>query len=475
MNREEAIAILEMDREEAIAKIIELGEKAEKYDKQTVDKEVTTPSGMKPVYEKPNHRKRCKRPGQKKGHPGITRQRPPYIDKKEEHSLEQCPNCGNQLGKPATRRTRIVEDIPPVKVEITEHTINGYWCPKCREIVEPTVEKALPGSTLGLNLIILSAWLHYGVGTSVSNVVKILRCLAGITVSPGGLTHAWQRVANILEPVYDAIGEKVQNSAFLHADETGWRVNGITHWLWCFANKLYCYYIIDARRGSPVLLEFFKITFQGILICDFWGAYNKLKTLAKQRCLYHLFTELVKVDKKNKSPAWIMFRKQVTRLLRDAIRLSQAKDKLDPTVFQRRKEKIYQRLDALIEKQWEDKDCKRLIKRLKRHRCELFTFLDHKEVSPFNNHAEQQMRAPVISRKISQQNRSDKGAKSQAIFMSLFRTCHLQKIDPIAATLDIVRALVFGKMGKDALDSFLKTRTVDSESYGQQRSAEVSA
>lgn len=456
MNREEAIAILEMDREEAIAKIIELGEKAEKYDKLTANIEVATPSGMKPTYEKPNHRKRRKRPGRKKGHPGVARQRPKHIDKREEHTLEQCPRCGNQLGKPATKRTRIIEDIPPVKVEVTEHAINGYWCSNCQEIVEPTVEKALPCSTLGLNLIVLSAWLHYGVGISVSNVIKILRCLAGVIISPGGLTQAWHRVAMILEPVYDAIGEKVQDSAFLHADETGWRVNGITHWLWCFANKVFCYYVIDARRGSPVLLEFFKRAFKGILVCDFWGAYNKLKALAKQRCLYHLFSEFVKTDKRNKSPIWKKFRKQVGRLLRDAIRLSDARDKLDPAVFQQRKDRIYQRLDALIQEHWNDKDCQRIIKRLKRHRCELFTFLEYEGISPFNNHAEQQMRPPVINRKISQQNRSDKGAKAQAIFMSLFRSCLLQKLDPIQVILDIVRDLVFRKMSQSSVDNFFK-------------------
>lgn len=457
MNREEAIAILEMDREEAIAKIIELGGKAEKYDKLVANAEVSTPSGMKPVYEKPNSRKRRKRPGQKKGHPGVARQRPTHIDKREEHTLEQCPICGNQLGEPAGKRTRIIEDIPPVKVEVTEHTINSYWCSHCKKTVEPVVEKALPCSTLGLHLIIMSAWLHYGVGISVGNVIRILRCLAGVIISAGGLTQAWQRIANIMEPVYNAIGEKVQDSAFLHADETGWRVNGVTHWLWCFANKQFCYYVIDPKRGSPVLLEFFKRTFKGILVCDFWGAYNKIEALAKQRCLYHLFSEFVKTDKRNKSSIWKSFRKQIGRLLCDAIRLSDARNKMDTVVFQRRKARIYQRLNALLQEHWSDKDCKRIIKRLKRHRCELFTFLEYEGISPFNNHAEQQMRPPVINRKISQQNRSNQGAKAQAIFMSLFRTCVLQKLDPIQVILDIVRNLVFRKASQDtAVDDFFR-------------------
>ncbi len=39
--------------------------------------------------------------------------------------------------------------------------------------------------------------------------------------------------------------------------------------------------------------------FGGILITDFWGAYNAIETLAKQRCYFHMFTELVKADQRN--------------------------------------------------------------------------------------------------------------------------------------------------------------------------------
>ncbi|WP_034622980.1 IS66 family transposase, partial [Desulfovermiculus halophilus] len=76
------------------------------------------------------------------------------------------------------------------------------------------------------------------------------------------------------------------------------------------------------------------------------------------------------------------------------------------------------------------KDVNRLIKRLKRHQKELFTFLDY-DVSPENSHAEQQIRGPVISRKISQQNRSEAGADAQAVLMSIFRTSYLQGRNPV--------------------------------------------
>ena len=61
-------------------------------------------------------------------------------------------------------------------------------------------------------------------------------------------------------------------SAVLHADETGWRMDGKTHWLWCFTNDHTTFYMVDRSRGSPALKRFFKEAFDGILVTDFGGS-----------------------------------------------------------------------------------------------------------------------------------------------------------------------------------------------------------
>lgn len=245
-----------------------------------------------------------------------------------------------------------------------------------------------------------------------------------------------------MEPFYDDIGQKIAQSAVLNADETGWRLNGITHWLWCFATEKFSYYIITKSRASPVLEAFFGTVFKGILICDFWGAYNKISALAKQRCFYHLFTELVKVDKTNSSLHWKAFRKKLSRLLKDAIRLLNRKDQLQAKDYDRLKKRLYKRLDQFLGAPSEDKDAKRLIKRLNRHRNELFTFLEYEGVSPYNNHVEQQLRKPVLTRKVSQQNRSEQGVKTQAVLMTLFRSAELHGDNPVETVLSIAKCAI---------------------------------
>jgi transposase len=445
MTRDEAIAILEKPIDQAIDIILALAEKAENYDQICGEVTPTTPSGMTPVYLKPTRGKRKKRPGRNKGHQGVSRIRPDKIDHYKEHTLHRCPECRTPLKEPIQSYQRYTEDIPPVAPEVTQHTVYGYWCCKCKRIVYPKVTEALPNAMIGLRLVVFTAWLHYLIGISVNNLVKMVATFSGFKISPGGLTQAWKNLASILGPVYNDIGQRIAQSAILNADETGWRINGVTHWLWCFATKEFCYYVIDKSRASPVVKKVFGTIFKGILICDFWGAYNKISALAKQRCFYHLFTELVKVDKRNSSEGWKAFRKKLSRLLKDAIRLSLRKNQLDSSHYDRLRKRLHDRLDQLLKAPHQDKDAKRLIKRLKRHRNELFTFVHYEGVSPYNNHAEQQMRKPVLTRKVSQQNRSQNAAKTQAVLMTLFRSAELHQDNPVETVLAMAKNAIGAK------------------------------
>jgi transposase-like protein len=223
----------------------------------------------------------------------------------------------------------------------------------------------------------------------------------------------------------------------LHADETGWRVNGKTYWMWCFTNQDTTYYVIDKSRGSPVVKRFFKQVFKGILITDFWGAYNAVVCARKQKCLVHLLRELKTVTKKwkneNKNPHddWAIFLKRLKRILRDAIRLCGKRSKLETPVVERLRNRIERRLTGLLKGQWKNSDATRLVKRLRRHRNELLTFLYQDNVPFDNNHAERMIRDGVIKRKNSYGNRSQNGTETQAVLMSILQTLKQRKINPV--------------------------------------------
>ena len=99
-------------------------------------------------------------------------------------------------------------------------------------------------------------------------------------------------------------------------------------------------------------------------------------------------------------------------------------------------------------RRYTDADVQRVAKRLQRHRDHLFTFLDKPNAPSDNNLAERAMRPQVFLRKASQSNRSERGAATQSVLMSVFRTLKLRGLDPIRTVADAlrtyVRAVVYG-------------------------------
>lgn len=103
-------------------------------------------------------------------------------------------------------------------------------------------------------------------------------------ITSGGLVQMWYRLQAILYAWYEQIQKQALHAAVLFADESGWRVDGKTHWLWCFTTRNLTYYMINRSRGSPALMKFFVEEFAGTLATDFWGAYNAVACALRQTC-----------------------------------------------------------------------------------------------------------------------------------------------------------------------------------------------
>ena len=398
----------------------------------------STPSGMKPTYQKPPGKTRKKRPGAQAGHPGARRKPPQRIDHRKEHRADCSPRCGGRLQRCAETRARYTEYIPHIQPEVTEHVIHRDWCPRCQMKVEPIVPDALPGSTLGNRVLVLSAWLHYALGNTLAQIVEVFNFHLQMKITPGGLTQMWYRLQAILYPWYEQIQREALHSAVLHADESGWRVDGKTHWLWCFTTRNLTYYMINRCRRSPALMKFFVEEFAGTLVSDFWGAYNAVVCALRQTCLVHPLRQLDNTEQ-YKSPGvqWPEFAKKL-RLVGDAVRLWSRRDETSAEEYASRRARLAARLEELLDTPWTDRHARRLVKRLRRHRNHVFTFLDQANVPFDNNTAERAIRPAVIIRKNSYGNRSDQGADCQAVLMSIFRTLKQRGHNPIRS---IVHAL----------------------------------
>lgn len=444
LTKEEAVALVEQDKETAVWALLKLSLLAQ--GKKTISPDLSTPSSQIPPYAKPAAKRGRKKRGREAGHKGEHRRPPLTIDRHEEHTLRCCPDCGGPVSLGYDKRRRVIEDIEQSTVVTTEHTIHAHYCSRCKKRVEPRVTDALARSTIGNRALALTSWLHYGLGQTTSQIVQVLGSLFHFPVTSGGLTQQWQRLGEILEPWYDQIADEARESAVLNADETGWRVNGKTHWLWCFTNPRLTWYHIDPSRSGDVVDEFLADCFEGTLVSDFFSAYNVV-TGERQLCLAHLLRELKKVSESNTSKEWTEFHQNLKRILKDAIRLSRRPDRA-ASDYERKVNRIHLRLDEMIShRTWSDADCLRLVKRLEKYRYSLFTFLDNPDVPFDNNRAEREIRPAVIARKNFFQNASARGAQTQAILMTVYRTLKLRDHDPLETLADALTIFIAtGKM-----------------------------
>lgn len=405
------------------------------------------PSSATPVYQKPTSasgRKQQTKRGGKPGHQGHGRSKPEHVDHTVEHTLTACPHCGGPVtpcqGK-GRIRVRFIEDLPhDLGSEVTAHQIQRSYCARCGKTVEPKVAAALPGSNLGHRFVVLVSWLRFGLGVTLAHIRQVLNVHLHFQLSDGGIIDRGHRLAQILLPWYEQIAEQVKASGVLHADETGWRVLGRTHWLWCFCTKQATYYQIERSRGSPALTKFFAEALDGVLVTDFWAPYNLVECAARQVCLPHLFRELDDTSTQDQSLVWQAFRKTLVRLLRDALRLKETAN-LTSDAYDVKHLRLEIRLSNLIlaERDSDNDNVRRIVKRLARHEGHLLTFLEYPEVPADNNLAEREIRPPVCLRKLSYGNQSDRGAATQAVLMSVFRTLKKRGCNPLDTLVDALQ------------------------------------
>ena len=361
---------------------------------------------------------------------GFSRQRMTPT-RRVEHALDSCPECGAGLAGGWAQRTREVIDIPAVAAQATEHVFIARICPLCEQRRTPRADLAgvaLGKQRLGINLVSLIAALREEARLPYRTIQWYLQTVHQLSLSVGTLVGGTlvgviHRVARQAQGELGSIRERIRGSPVVHADETGWRENGVNGYVWTFSTPTERYFL---RRGrnKEVVDEALGEEFAGALVSDFYAAYHHYDG-PKQRCWAHLLREihdLRALYSRDKQLA--QWADAVHRIYRQARAFSH------PSGKQRRAAQLAleKRLLALCRPCLDDplavqgKLCRRIDKHLK----ELFVFVAQPEVPPDNNAAERSLRPLVISRKISGGTRSNQGTDAKMTLSSLFGTWRAQ-------------------------------------------------
>lgn len=386
-----------------------------------------------------------KKPGRPEGHEAALRPSPVPREISEviDVPLDGCPCCGGPI-EDVQSHEQVVTDLPPIQPVSKKYVTHSAWCRRCCRRVrsrhaEQTSDAAgAAGNQIGGKAMALAAEMKHRLGVSYRKITDLFGHHFGLSVCAAALVRAGQRLARFAAGTYEALITIIRSSSVVYGDETGWRINADSAWLWVFTNDLVTVYLIRKDRGQAVIREVLGPHFRGVLSSDCCASYDPIE-VDKQKCNGHILKDLSAIEA-IKTPATGRFSRETTSVLRDAIALKRRFDggELSEHGLASVRGRIEARMDNILGRTYRDPDNRRLANRLIKHREHLFTFLYRKGVEPTNNHAERALRPAVIARKLSAGNRSPTGAETHGIIASLAQTARQNGRDFIAAAKEIL-------------------------------------
>lgn len=220
----------------------------------------------------------------------------------------------------------------------------------------------------------------------------------------------------------------MRESRICNYDDTGQRVEGRNRWLWAFVSKDMVLYLTSKNRGKKVVIKVLGEDYDGVSGQDFYPSFDGAPG-KKQKCWAHLLDDARQlVERKQPPPESLEFYDGLLQIFKDA---KEAEKGLTEEERSRVYAEFVERLEKFVTQKgkWKHHAVKRLEKRVLKYKHELFTFILVPSVEPTNNVAERALRPGVRQRKIWGCFRTEKGAKSRDIMMSVIGTMKIQKKD----------------------------------------------
>jgi transposase len=331
-------------------------------------------------------------------------------------------------------------ELPDVTPVTTRFTIGIGRCQGCKKRVQgrhpEQTSDALgaASSQIGPHAKGLATWLHYVLGLSFVKSAKVLSHL-GVPVTAGALCSGAQATGTDLVPVQKEIIEHLNGSSMVVMDETGWRVEALSAWLWAATSKEATAYVVADGRGFDQAQLLLDEEYSGTLVRDGWIVYRRYENARHQTCTAHLLRRCDEMI--SDLPAWARGTpREVKEILCAA---------LDARELSKKKRRaivcdLTERIELLGEQGHPHDANRRLVKHLTNEADALFTFLADPAIDATNWRGEQAIRPAVVNRKVWGGNRTWRGAATQGRVMSALRTAVQQGLDPIEFLVRLARA-----------------------------------
>ena len=451
MERAEAEAILDGDRETVVGLLLRLDELIgvnERLEARVAELErrlnrSSRNSSLPPSRDPPSA---PKRPGWKgsgrmrggqPGHEGRNRRLlpPEQVDEIVDHWPERCRSCAHVFAEPELVDAvepwrRQVAELPPIAVRVTERRLHGVSCPECATATRAEPPRELPRSAFGPRLQAAVVTLAVRNRVSRRDTTELARELFGVELSTGSVDAIIQRAGDALAGPYTELEQRIKTAAAVNIDETGWKTCGGNRTLWGALTSRTAVFRIAAGRHAFEARTLLGERFAGIVCSDRWRGYDYLDPTQRQLCWAHLLRDFTAHSEGMAEQR--QFGGDGLQIARDLFAAWEAyQADSDRARLQAQIAPLQDKLRALLER------AARKSPRTKYHRDfarnllkrwpALWTFSHTDRVEPTNNHAERGLRGAVIYRKLSLGSQSDQGERTIERLLSASVTCRLRE------------------------------------------------
>jgi transposase len=457
VERAEAEAILDGDRERAVGLLLRLEELVdankrlveanERLEARVAELErrlnqSSRNSSLPPSQDPPSAppRPRGKGSGRKRGgqhgHEGRHRRLlpPEQVDEIVEHWPDRCRSCARAFVEcervaAAEPSLRQVAELPPIAVRVTEHRLHRVCCPACSAV---TTAEAPAASRWAFGPRLQAAVVTLAVRNRVSrrDTSELARELLGVELAIGSVDAIIQRAGDALAGPYTELEQRIKQAAAVNIDETGWKTAGGSRTLWGALTSRTAVFRIAAGRHAFEAKTLLGERFAGIVCSDRWRGYDYLDPSQRQLCWAHLRRDFTAhsegmSEQKQFGNAGL----RITHDLFAAWDAYQASS--DRAELQARIAPLQTKLRTLLEhaarKSPRTKYHRDFARNLLKRWPGLWTFTHTNGVEPTNNHAERGLRGAVIYRKLSLGSQSEQGERTIERLLSASLTCRLRK------------------------------------------------
>ena len=384
--------------------------------------------------------------GAPKGHSGNTLRQSEIVDIVIEHfGPAQCSACHSALVEHEVLERRQVLELPVLRAQVIEHQrmLSVCTCGAVHAgVFPPDITAPVQyGSRLKAVCVNLNQQHFVPLGRTSEFVADTF----GVAVSETSVLAFTHEAAEVLQPIYQQIGQAVQAAPVVCADETGIRIQGKLQWLHCAVTPSLSYLEHHPKRGLLAIKAIGILPpFKGTLVHDGLHSYKQLDC-AHSLCNAHHLRELVYVHDNLNEKAFDGWAGEMMDTL------LQGKREVDalggPLPAQRmqwyegrwlalldRAERFNPRQepdDSFTLKRGKHKHSTQfnLLARLRQYKDDVWRFATDVGVPFTNNLAEQALRMSKVRQKVSGCFRTDAGAKTFFAIRSYLQTMRKQRVN----------------------------------------------